>query len=92
MKVKMKDINLTEVVGTNIYVDIDVFRFTKDKDLSYVEILIDNNGEWEFLEEVHASIIDHEDLRKFALNWIFKSVEITNGTVGGDKSETIKHS
>jgi len=78
--IKMEDIDLTAVTGTQIYVDIDVFRFTKDKDLSYVEIEMDNNGEWEFLEEEHDSqlISSHDELRKFALNWIFKNVEIVD--------------
>ncbi len=82
MKIKMKDINLKSTWGTKIYIDIDVLRFTKDVDLSCVEIQIENNGEYEFLEAVEVAgtlaIANHDELKEFALKWIIKNVEFTS--------------
>lgn len=79
--IKVDDINLETNTGSMIYVIIDVFRFIKDEELSSVEIQIENQGEYEFLQEIDdlkIPIINHDDLRVFSLNWIFKNIEITN--------------
>lgn len=79
--IKMTDINLVTVPGTKIYLDIDIFRFTKDEDLFDVEIEIENNGEHEHLETIDLNgfneiVINHNDLQRIAFNWIFKNVEL----------------
>lgn len=79
--IKLTEINLTIVPGTKIYLDIDIFRFTKDEDIFNVQIEIENQGEYEYLEEINLDefneiIINHEDLKRVALNWIFKNIEI----------------
>lgn len=79
--IKMTDINLVTVPGTKIYLDIDIFRFTKDEDLFDVEVEIENNGEHELLEiidlnEFNEIVINHSDLQRIAFNWIFKNVEL----------------
>jgi len=79
--IRMNDIDLDINTGTTMYVNIDVFKFIADEQLESVEIQIETNGESEFLEGVHTSIADHDDLRKFALNWIFKNVEITDNFI-----------
>jgi len=76
--IRMNDIDLDINTGTTMYVNIDVFKFIADEQLESVEIQIETNGESEFLEEVHTSITNHDDLKKFALNWIFNNVEITS--------------
>ena len=73
--IKMTDINLVTVPGTKIYLDIDIFRFTKDEDLFDVEVEIENNGEHELLEiidlnEFNEIVINHNDLQRIAFNWI----------------------
>jgi len=79
--VKLTDINLTIVPGTTIYLDIDIFRFIKDGDFFDVRVEIENNGEHEFLQDIDLSesegiVMDHHDLERVALNWIFKNVEV----------------
>jgi len=49
-KVTLTNINLTTIPGTKIYLDIDIFRFTKDEDLFEVEVGLECNGEYEQLE------------------------------------------
>jgi len=80
-KITVTDINLNVIPGTIIYIDIDIFRFTKDEDLFEVEIEVESNGEYKKLEiidlnEIDEIVINHRDLERIALNWIFKSVDI----------------
>jgi len=76
MMIKMKEIILVVTPGTQIYVDIDIFRFIKDTDLSLVVIEIED----EFIDEVDAPLVmnTHAELKDFALNWISNNVKITN--------------
>lgn len=82
-KVTLTNINLTAIPGTKIYLDIDIFRFTKDIDLFEVEVGLECNGEYEQIEIINLDrsndeiIINHNDLQRVAQNWIFKNVEIT---------------
>ena len=80
--IKIKDINLTIIPGTKIYIDIDIFRFTKDDELFEVEVGLECNGEYEHMETIDLGrdgdeiIVDHRDLERVALNWIFRNVEL----------------
>jgi len=79
--IKMADINLCTTQGTTIYVDIDIFRFTKDKEILSTSVEMETNGEYEYIDSIKYEKINkvenHNDLKKVALNWIFKHVEIT---------------
>lgn len=75
-KIICNDINLE--VTTGICIMIDIFKFTKTKDSSYIEIEIEENGDYKYLDEIidEYEIETHDELRKEAIKWIFEKVEI----------------
>ncbi|AUN25413.1 ubiquitin [Clostridium botulinum] len=79
-KIKTTDLNLNVSTGTMIYIDIDIFRFLYDEEIFCLTIQLLNGENYEFLEEVDLPedevIVDHNDLKIFALNWIFQNVEV----------------
>lgn len=79
-KIKMEDLILNVSTGTILLVDIDVFRFLYEQDIFSLTVQIESNGEYEYLAEIELGenevIVDHADLRRVALNWIFNNVEI----------------
>ncbi|NFB33178.1 ubiquitin [Clostridium botulinum] len=79
-KIKTTDLNLNVSTGTMLYVDIDIFRFSYDQEIFNLTIKILDGENYEFFEEVDLLedevIVDHNDLKIFALNWIFKNVEV----------------
>lgn len=81
-KIKMQDINLSASTGTMIYTDIDIFRFLYDEEIFCLTVQILNGENYDFYEEIDLLegevIINHDDLRKIALKWLFDNVEIGN--------------
>lgn len=81
-KIKMQDISLEVSTGTMFYLNIDVFRFLYDQEIFCLTVQIENAGEYEFLEEVDLPegevIVNHDDLQRLAIKWLFDNVEITN--------------
>ncbi|WP_409068900.1 ubiquitin [Clostridium caseinilyticum] len=79
-KIKTTDLNLNVSTGTMIYIDIDIFRFLYDQEIYCIKVEVLDGENYEFLEEINLekgkSNLDHNDLKRFALNWIFKNVEI----------------
>lgn len=79
-KIKTTDLNLNVSTGTMLYVDIDIFRFSYDQEIFNLTIKILDGENYEFFEEVDLPedevIVDHNDLKIFVLNWIFKNVEV----------------
>ncbi|KGO13869.1 ubiquitin [Clostridium botulinum] len=79
-KIKTTDLDLNVSTGTMLYVDIDIFRFSYNQEIFNLTIKILDGENYEFFEEVELPegkvIINHDDLRKFAFNWIFNNVEI----------------
>ncbi len=79
-KVKVTDLDLNISTGTIIYLDIDTFRFLYNEEMFELIVQIENNGSFEFLEEIELAenevITDHTDLERFALNWVFDNVEV----------------
>ncbi|KOR24145.1 ubiquitin [Clostridium sp. L74] len=79
-KIKTTDLNLNVSTGTILYVDIDIFRFLYDQEIYCITVEVLDGENYEFLEEINLekdkSNLDHNDLKRFALNWIFKNVEI----------------
>lgn len=77
----MEDIGLEMRCGATIYVEIDIFRFVKDESLTCVEVKIEENGEYKFLEflgglEEESIVATHEDLRRVAVKWLLDNVTI----------------
>lgn len=79
-KIKTTDADLGIDTGTIFYVTIGAFRFLADEELFSLRVEMDINGEFEFLEEVDLDeneiIVEHNALKRVALNWMFKNVEI----------------
>ncbi|EDT84657.1 hypothetical protein [Clostridium botulinum] len=79
-KIKTTDLNLNVSTGTMIYIDIDIFRFLYDEEIFNLTIEMLDGENFEFYKEVDLPegevIVDHNDLKIFALNWIFKNVEV----------------
>ncbi|GAA0082456.1 MULTISPECIES: hypothetical protein [Clostridium] len=82
-KIRTTDLNLNVSTGTILYVDIDIFRFIYDSETYFLIIQILDNEDYEFYESVcminlpeSETILSHNDLKIFALNWIFKNVEV----------------
>ena len=77
-KIKVNDFNMDTYFGNIMYVEIDVFRFSKHEDFTWIDVEIEENGEYKFLEEINEedAVVTHEDLKKIALNWIFNNVEV----------------
>ncbi|GAA0083174.1 ubiquitin [Clostridium sp. CTA-6] len=79
-KIKTTDLNLNVSTGTILYVDIDIFRFLYDSEIFCITVEVIDGENYEFLEEINLekdrSNLDCNDLKIFALNWIFRNVEI----------------
>ncbi|HDK7158444.1 TPA: ubiquitin [Clostridium botulinum] len=79
-KIKTTDLNLNVSTGTMIYIDIDIFRFLYDEEIFNLTIEMLDGENFEFYKEVDLPegevIVDHNDLKIFALNWIFQNVEV----------------
>ncbi|HGG0416138.1 TPA: BC1881 family protein [Clostridium sporogenes] len=93
-KIKTTDLNLNVSTGTMIYIDIDIFRFLYDEEIFCLTIQFLNGENYEFFEEVELPegkvIVTHDDLRKFALNWIFNNVEIVKEAPEVSAQEQLK--
>lgn len=83
-KIRLTNIDLTVNTTTLLVVTIDVFKFYKDTRNGWLQInLVAGGGDSEeFVDEVHgkeaATVNTIEDLKRFALNWIFNNVEIVS--------------
>jgi len=77
-KITVNGIDPKVYTGSTIYVTIDIFTFTKDKDLPCVEVGIGSGDDYEFLEEIETTslVIDHDDLKNVAFEWILRNVSI----------------
>lgn len=79
-RISVLDLNMDISTGTLIYVDIDIFRFLYCEEKFCLTVEIMHGENYEFYEEIDLPeediILDHNDLRKFALSWIFENVEI----------------
>lgn len=80
-KIRTEEISLNIMPGTIIYIDIDTFRFLYDEnDMGLVKVSFLDGEEYEHFENVLLEedevIVEHEDLKRVALNWIFDNVEI----------------
>nr|WP_025775181.1 hypothetical protein [Clostridium botulinum] len=79
-KIKTTDLNLNVSTGTMLYIDIDIFRFLYDQEIFYITVQFLDGENYKFLEEINLekdkSILNHNDLKRVALNWIFENVEI----------------
>lgn len=85
-KIKIPNINSKITPGTTIYIDIDIFKFIWDKDFSDVEVQMESNGDYSYLQtiklgELNETVVDHKELEKIALNWIFNNVEIVKNYI-----------
>lgn len=79
-KIKTTDLNLNVSTGTILYVDIDIFRFLYDKETFCITVQFLDEEDYKFLEEINLekdkSNLDHNDLKRIALNWITNNVEV----------------
>ncbi|NEZ74293.1 BC1881 family protein [Clostridium botulinum] len=93
-KIKTTDLNLNVSTGTILYVDIDIFRFLYDQEIFCITVQFLDGENYEFFEEVELPegkvIVNHDDLRKFALNWIFNNVEIVKEAPEVSAQEQLK--
>lgn len=91
-KIRVTNIDLTVNTTTLLVTTIDIFKFYKDTQNGWLQIDIVAGGgdSEEFVDEVYgkeaATVNDIEDLKRFALNWIFNNVEI----VSAEKMHDIK--
>jgi len=80
-KIRMNNFNPRMSTGADIYVTIDIFKFVKDEDLPYLEVLIEgNDGYYEFLDEIETGlpVMNHEKLKEIAFMWILENVSIAD--------------
>jgi len=83
MQIKMQCIDMKPKYGSTFYVDIDIFRFVKDEELTNPEVYIDDRGSYEFLTEIpilendEAEPMGCIELKMIALDWIEENVQIT---------------
>ncbi|WP_243249054.1 BC1881 family protein [Clostridium botulinum] len=93
-KIKTTDLNLNVSTGTMLYVNIDIFRFIYDQEIFNLTIEVLDGESYEFFEEVELPegkvIVNRDDLRKFALNWIFNNVEIVKEAPEVSAQEQLK--
>lgn len=75
-KLRVKNINLNITTGTAMYVLIDVFKFVKEEDAPWIDVYIQDKGEYKFLDEIQTNPIADEELKKEAIKWLFKKVSI----------------
>jgi len=79
-KITMTSLEMNVNTGTVFYVTIDDLKFSADEDQFSLVVEIESNGRYELIEEIALPedelIIDHNDLKRVALNWIFKNVDI----------------
>ena len=79
-KITMTSLEMNVNTGTVFYLTIDDLKFSADEDQFSLIVEIETNGIYKLIEEIplpeNELIIDHNDLKRVALNWIFKNVEI----------------
>lgn len=77
-KVIASDISFKIRESIDLVVEIDVFRFTKTMGFGLVLIEIEDQGRYEYLDELHLaeSDLSMEDLKAIALNWILRNVQL----------------
>jgi len=83
-KITMINLDLSIDTGTILYVTIDDLKFSADEDQVTIIVEMENNGSYEFIDEIYlpedALVLQgHDDLKRYALNWVFENVEIVKG-------------
>jgi len=81
-KIKTTDTNLEVDTSTVMIVRAGSFKFEQEEGRPWISIYLEGTTQEDdsFIEEITTDetvgIVDFEDLKRFALNWIFKNVEI----------------
>ena len=77
-EIRVEDINLEITSGSAMYVCIDVFKFVKEQDTPWIDVYINRDEGYTYLDEIvdEFEITEHEELRKEAIKWLFEKVSI----------------
>lgn len=79
-KITTNDTNFEIVTSTADIVEVGTYKFAKDERYPWIDIFLIGNESDEFLEQIDgekaSKVIDLEDLKIFALNWIFENVKV----------------
>lgn len=79
-KITITDVNLSLRTSTAIIVQVGLIKFVKDKQYPWVDIFLTGGETDEFVvqadTEKASKVIDLEDLKIFAINWVFENVEV----------------
>jgi len=79
-KIKTTDLDLTVRTSTAIIIQVGLIKFVKDEEYPWIDIFVTGGETDEFIEqedtENASRVIDLEDLKIFAVNWVFENVEV----------------
>ncbi|MDP4143228.1 MAG: ubiquitin [Bacillota bacterium] len=79
-KIRTTDTDLTVTTGTSLIVKVGAFKFIKEETYPWIDIYMTGGKTDELLEQNDSEktdeLIDLEELKIFALNWMFNNVEI----------------
>lgn len=71
---------LNKTVYKGTYIEIDMFRFTKGENEALVTVEMENDGEYEYLDEFYESKIKSiNDLIRVSYDWITNHVTVKEG-------------
>jgi hypothetical protein len=79
---KTTNTNIDIETSSVLIVEIGDFSFEKDERYHWIDVYMIGNENKKFVaqidEENMPTIVEHEELKIFALNWFFNNVEIVN--------------
>lgn len=80
--IKTTNTNINVETSNILVAEIGDFSFEKDERYHWIDVYMIGNENKKFVaqidEENMPTIVEHEELKIFALNWFFNNVEIVN--------------
>lgn len=78
--IKTTDIDMKIDTSTILVVEIGTFSFEVDERYPWIDVYMIGNESKKFInqidEENMPAFVNHEELKRFVLNWYFNNVEI----------------
>lgn len=78
--IKTTDTNIKIDTSTILVVEIGTFSFEVDERYPLIDVYITGNESKKFVTQIDEEnipvFVEHEELKRFALNWYFNNVEI----------------
>lgn len=81
-KIKTTDTDITVNTSTALIVEIGSLSFEVDERFPWVSVYLNSDKRKELIDEIDEddtpTIVEHQELKRVALNWYFSNVEIVS--------------